>query len=201
MTDDLLQSRRPRRTNGLAFFLGFLRQPELVGSVVPSSRFLERRVIDVAGVAGAGTVVELGPGTGGTTRAILEALPEHGRLLTIEIEPRFVELLSRDPDPRLAVHHGSAEQIRGALARHGLPDPDVVISGIPFSTMPRELGRSIIRAVWSSLAPGGRFVAYQFRGHVARLERELLGRPDTEVELLNVPPMRVYRWRKPTEDS
>jgi len=53
--------------------------------------------------------------------------------------------------------------------------------------------------VWASLAPGGRFVAYQFRGHVARLERELLGRPDTEVELLNVPPMRVYRWRKPVD--
>ena len=201
MTDDILQSRRPRRTNGLAFFLGFLRQPELVGSVIPSSRFLERRVVDVADIASARTVVELGPGTGGTTRAILEALPADGRLLTMEIDPEFVALLRRNGDPRLVVHHASAERIREALQERVLPAPDVVISGIPFSTMPREQGRGILRAVWSSLAPGGRFVAYQFRGHVARLERELLGRPDTEVELLNVPPMRVYRWRKPAESS
>ena len=201
MTEDMLQPRRPRRTNGLAFFMGFLRQPELVGSVIPSSRFLERRVIDVADIASARTVVELGPGTGGTTRAILEALPARGRLMTMEIDPAFVALLRRDPDPRLVVHHGSAADIGVALDHRQLSAPEVVISGIPFSTMPRELGRTIIRAVWSSLAPGGRFVAYQFRGHVARLERELLGRPDTEVELLNVPPMRVYRWRKPAESS
>jgi hypothetical protein len=49
------------------------------------------------------------------------------------------------------------------------------------------------------MAPGGRFVAYQFRDQVALIGRELLGKPDIELELLNVPPVRVYCWRKPAD--
>jgi phosphatidylethanolamine/phosphatidyl-N-methylethanolamine N-methyltransferase len=71
------------------------------------------------------------------------------------------------------------------------------VSGIPFSTMPLSLGRQIVSSLWDSLAPRGRFVAYQFRDRVASLGRELLGDPQVDVELLNVPPMRFYRWDKP----
>jgi phospholipid N-methyltransferase len=99
----------------------------------------------------------------------------------------------------LKVHLGSAEHIREALDLHGLPNPDVVLSGSPFSTMSVALGRRILRSVWSNLAPGGQFVAYQFRDRVSVLGREILGAPKVEVELLNVPPMRVYCWRKSRE--
>jgi phosphatidylethanolamine/phosphatidyl-N-methylethanolamine N-methyltransferase len=181
----------------LAFFLGFVRHPDLVGSVVPSSRFLARRIAALAGVRKAHLVVELGPGTGSTTQAILAALPAASRLLAIEIDPRFVSLLGSDPDPRLIVHPGNALHIQETLSHYGFSQADIVISGIPFSTMPQALGRRILRAAWSCLAPGGRFVAYQLRDRVAFLGRDLLGTPKTEVEFLNVPPMRLYRWRKP----
>jgi phosphatidylethanolamine/phosphatidyl-N-methylethanolamine N-methyltransferase len=195
------QQARPRRNRGLAFFLGFVRYPRLVGSVIPSSRFLERRLTELAGIAGARLVVELGPGTGGTARAILDALPQESKLLAIEINPMFVSLLEAEADPRLLVHQGSAEHIGEALALYGLPRPDVVVSGIPFSTMPLALGRRVLQAVWSCLAPGGHFVAYQFRGRVALLGRKLLGAPEIDVELLNVPPVRLYSWRKPLHDN
>lgn len=179
-----------------AFLQGFLRHPERVGSVVPSSRFLERRIVEAGEIDRAGVVVELGPGTGGTTRALLQALPEESKLLAIEIDPRFVARLEEIPDPRLVVHHGSAEHIREALAGHDLGAADAVVSGIPFSTIPAAVGRRILREIWESLALGGRFVAYQFRDRVAGLGAEIAGQPDVEVELLNVPPMRVYSWRK-----
>lgn len=186
-----------RWNEGLAFFLGFVRHPRLVASIVPSSRFLARRLAGFVASSKARLVVELGPGVGGTTRAILDALPDESRLLAIEINPDFIRLLRSDPDPRLIVHPGCAERIREALELHGLSRPDVVISGIPFSTMPAALGRRILQAVWSCLKPGGRFVAYQVSGRIARLGRDLLGTPETDVTLLNVPPMRVYHWRKP----
>jgi phosphatidylethanolamine/phosphatidyl-N-methylethanolamine N-methyltransferase len=62
--------------------------------------------------------------------------------------------------------------------------------------MPKPIGTAIIEAIRDSLAPGGRFLAYQFRGHVGRLGEPILGRPEVELELLNVPPMRFYRWRR-----
>lgn len=199
--------RRPRmsprstRSHNLAFFLGFIRNPELVGSVIPSSRFLERRIIEVGDVAHARVVVELGPGTGGTTRAILRALPAEGRLLAIEIDPKFADRLRAEADPRLCVFTGSAADIQKALDEHGLAQPDIVFSGIPFSTMPKELGLSILSSVWASLAPGGRFVAYQFRDRVATLGRKLFGRPRIELEALNIPPTRIFTWRKPADEA
>jgi phosphatidylethanolamine/phosphatidyl-N-methylethanolamine N-methyltransferase len=197
--DDLpnLKRTRNQKTNGLAFFLGFLRHPDTVGSLVPSSRFLEQRLVNIAQVTRAKLVLELGPGTGGTTRAILDALPDDGKLLAIELDAEFVALLNQEADPRLIVHHGSAEQVSETLARYGLVRPQAVISGIPFSTMAPELGRRILHNVWSCLAPDGHFVAYQVRGQIAHLGRELLGKPETEIELLNVPPIRVYHWHKP----
>ena len=192
---------RPQPDKRLAFLQGFLQRPQLVGSVIPSSRFLERRIVDAAGIDAARTVVELGPGTGGTTRAILRSLPHDSRLCAIEISPRFAALLRSNSDPRLTVHLGSAEHIREALDLHGLANPDVILSGIPFSTMPSALGQRILSSVWSSLTPGGQFVAYQFRDRVSVLGREILGAPKVEVELLNVPPMRVYCWRKPQESA
>lgn len=183
----------------LTFLQGFLKYPHLVGSVIPSSRFLERRLIGSAEIERANLVVELGPGTGGTTRAIMGALPNKSKLLAIEINPQFASLLKSESDPRLSVYCGSAENIGEALAANNLPLPDVVVSGIPFSTMSRNLGRRIIRAVWDNLSPGGRFVAYQFRDKVAMLGRELLGDPKVDVEFLNVPPMRFYRWDKPQQ--
>lgn len=183
----------------LEFFREFLRHPRQIGSVIPSSRFLETRLIKVAGVADARLVVELGPGTGGTTRAFLGVLGQASKLLAIDVDPLFVSMLEADPDPRLIAHSGGAEDIRDALSRHELSSPDVVISGIPFSTMPSSLGRRILAEVWASLSPGGCFVAYQFRGEVAELGREIMGEPEVEAELLNIPPMRVYRWVKPAE--
>jgi phosphatidylethanolamine/phosphatidyl-N-methylethanolamine N-methyltransferase len=178
-----------------AFLAGFLRHPREVGSVIPSSPWMERRLVRTARLAQAHTVVELGPGTGGTTRAFLRAMPADARLLAIELSPVFRDRLARQqPDPRLVVQCGSAEQIAEFLRLHKMPAPDVVISGIPFSTLPADVGGRIAAAVAGVLAPGGRFVAYQLRPHVARFATPYLGRPERSLELLNIPPMQVFCW-------
>ena len=180
-----------------AFLQGFLKRPKEVGSIIPSSRFLERRIVRQAAVDRAHVVVELGPGTGGTTRALLRAMRPNATLLALEINSRFVELLRRNRDPRLIVHHGSASEITEALDRYHLPSPNVILSGIPFSTITRRLGHEILRSVYDALGPGGHFVAYQVRDRVESLGRHVFGRAYVQTELLNVPPMRVYRWQKP----
>ena len=187
---------RPQPDARLAFFQGFLRKPQQVGSVIPSSRFLERRLVALSGAREAKLVVELGPGTGGTTRALLRALPADARLLAIELEPRFAAILRRIGDPRLVVHEGSAEQLQEALRAHGLGAPDAVVSGIPFSTIEPACGRRIAQAIHAALRPGGRFVAYQVRGKVHDVARPVFGRAQVDVELRNIPPMRIYRWCK-----
>ncbi len=187
--------------HAIAFLRGFLERPKEVGSIIPSSRWMERRITRTAEIANAKLVIELGPGTGGTTKALLNAMAPGARLIAIEINPRFCDLLRETiDDPRLIVHEGSAAEIPEALVKHDLgasdtPDaPDVILSGIPFSTMPPELGLSILRSVRKSLKPGGRFVAYQFRDVVHTLGKRIFGPASVQIELFNMPPMRVYRW-------
>ncbi len=185
----------PQPDHPIAFLRGFLKRPKEVGSIIPSSRWMERRITRTAEITNAKLVVELGPGTGGTTKALLNAMAPGARLIAIEINPRFCELLRETiDDPRLIVHEGSAAEIPEALIKHDLDTPDAILSGIPFSTMPQELGLSILRSVRKSLKPGGRFVAYQFRDVVHTLGKRVFGPASVQIELFNMPPMRVYRW-------
>jgi len=187
---------RPQLSDRIAFFKEFLKNPQQVASVVPSSRFLERRVVEVAGVQAAGTVVELGAGTGGTTRAILGAMRRDAKLLSIEINSRFRTSLERIGDSRLVAHTGSAHELEEALSLHDLPAPEVVISGIPFSKISRTSASRILETISSVLVPGGRFVAYQLHKRVESLCRPFLGPARVAVELRNIPPLRVYCWEK-----
>lgn len=180
----------------LTFFEEFVRHPLQIGSIVPSSRFLERRIVEAAGIHSAKSIVELGPGTGGTTRAILRAMPRDATLLTIELSPHLYRLVSRIEDPRLVAHLGNASELKDIISSHGLRAPEVVISGIPFSTMGDAIGRHILAEIHSALAPGGRFVAYQLKKRVATLSHFFPEPEESEMELLNIPPLRIFRWEK-----
>ena len=186
-----------RKTNPAAFFRGFLREPGQVGSVIPSSRFLEDRIVEASDFSTAKRVVELGPGTGGTTRTFLQRLGPDARLLSIELSSFFHDVLGEITDPRFINHQGSAEDLAEILAKYHMEQPDVVISGIPFSKIPDAVGTRVAQAVNDNLAEGGRFVAYQFRQDVARITEPVMGAPvSNTLEFRNIPPMRVYGWRK-----
>ncbi|MEX2488428.1 MAG: methyltransferase domain-containing protein [Pseudomonadales bacterium] len=183
-------------TSGWTFFQAFLKSPRIVASMIPSSPFLERRLARSAHLAAADTVVEIGCGTGGTTRALLSTMRDDSHLLAIERTAEFVATLRQIDDPRLTVVHGCASNLVDELKQHRLDAADVVISGIPFSTLPEELARLIVTEVHRALRVHGVFVAYQFSDRVADYAHPLFGRPGVELEMRNVPPLRVFTWEK-----
>jgi phospholipid N-methyltransferase len=180
-----------------AFFQAFLKAPRTVASAIPSSSFLERRVVRTAGISDAGVVVELGAGTGGMTRAVLAAMRPDARLVSIERTDEFIPILQRIEDPRLDVVHGCASTIQQQLGRLGLDGCDAVFSGIPFSTLPPDVCDAIVAAIDESLRPDGRFVAYQFTDSVADYARPVMGDPVVRHEFRNIPPLKVFCWQKP----
>jgi phospholipid N-methyltransferase len=180
----------------IVFLQEFLKHPRQVASIVPSSRYLERHIVELADIRSASTIVELGTGTGGTTRAILDAMSPDAKLLCIEINPQLCALLGRIRDRRLFVHCGNAYELGDALSSCGLAAPEAVVSGIPFSTMIRTTAQRVLETISSALIPGGRFVAYQVSSQVDDLSTPLLGPARVEVEFRNIPPVRLYRWEK-----
>ena len=186
----------------IEFLKGFLRNPKEVGSVIPSSRFLTRRVLECGAVDKARMIVELGPGTGVFTGEILKRMRPNAKLVAVEINPTFVRMLrSNYLDPRLSVYEGSASDLEKALIEAGTSQADLVVSGIPFSTLARETRRATLEAARRVLGAGGYFVAYQVRSHVRRFAEPVFGPGETHREFLNLPPMRIYVWQRPVGDA
>lgn len=186
-----------QQSRPIEFFKGFLKNPKEVGSIVPSSRFLTRRVLKCGKVRQARVIIELGPGTGVFTREILRDMPKDGKLVAVEISAAFADLLRRTiHDTRLMVYEGSSADLEKALAEAGETQADLVVSGVPFSTIERGAGRRTLEAAKRVLSDRGRFVAYQFRSHVRRLAEPVFGPGETHSGFWNLPPMRIYVWKR-----
>lgn len=150
-------------TQALRFALNFLRYPYMLGSVVPSSRFLVDDVMAQVNWERAKVVVEYGPGVGTITQEALKRMRPDATLIAIELNPNFFRFLGDEiQDPRFRVVHGSAVDVRQVLTDLNLPQADYIISGIPFSSMGVPLRRSIAQEARQALQPDGALVVYQF---------------------------------------
>jgi phospholipid N-methyltransferase len=179
------------------FLRQFLRRPRELGSITPSSRFLGRAILDRIDFRRARRVVELGPGSGVFTREVLGRLGPDGALLALDTNAEFVALLRRElPDPRLTVVRASAERIAEVVAEQGWDRADAVISGIPYTLLPRTTTDGIVRASWRALAPGGLFVAYQYSPYLRPFLRSVFGNCRLGLVLRNLPPAVVFVSRK-----
>lgn len=182
------------------FLRGFFENPLQVASFVPSSGYLQRKLSSLACLQPARCVVELGPGTGETTNALLNTMPPEAQLLCIEVVGEFVKQLQQLADPRLTVVEGSALALKSILQQQKLPAPDVIVSGVPFSVMTPEEGRQLIQTIHQVLTPGGVFVTYQFRNNVCELAEDCFGAPQSHAFVLwNLPPLEIYLWEKTAE--
>lgn len=186
-------SAMPRKL--LRFLTGFLRAPLQVGTLLPSSRWVVRRLAALV-PPGVRTIVEFGPGTGVITAALLERLPADGRLLAIETNPDYVrELHESFDDPRLIVEQASAAELESLLARHGLVGADLIVSGIPFSVIPREIGQAILAASARALGAQGRLLIYQYTPAVLERLRGRFEIIERSIEWRNTVPMRIFLAR------
>ncbi len=105
-------------------------------------------------------------------------------------------LVSSIKDDRLIAHLGNACRLKEIISMYGLGAPEALISGIPFSTMKQSEASQVIETISSLLAANGCFVAYQVSKRVESLCQPFLGSGRMTVEILNIPPMRVYKWNK-----
>src|SRR5205085_9367843 len=177
----------------LLFARMFLRYPPMLGSVIPSSRFLAQRLLRSANWGRDRVVVEYGPGIGNLTREILQRLRPDGVLIAIERSAEFCDYLRQSiPDDRLHVVHGSAEDVRSMLAQHGLRAADCIVSGIPFSTLPKQTRNNILRETYLALAPSGLFLVYQFSKAVLADCYRYFERVEEEFEPRNFLPARIF---------
>jgi phospholipid N-methyltransferase len=180
----------------LRFLKQWVRNPRELGSITPSSRFLTREVVDQIDFSRARYIAELGPGTGVFTQAILERLAPDGHLLAVDTNVGFVEHLRHEfRDPRLKVLEASAERIDALVQEAGWPGVDAIVSGIPYSLLPKPVARGILQATRRALGDEGLFVGYQYSKMLRPQLLDVFGNVRYRPVLLNIPPAFVYTCR------
>jgi phosphatidylethanolamine/phosphatidyl-N-methylethanolamine N-methyltransferase len=185
-----------RLDDEVRFLRSWIEKPLHMGAVMPSGRVLARTMAQYVEIRSSGPVVELGPGTGAITSALIEHGVDQKRLVLVEYNPGFCALL-RDRYPHAKVVQGDAYTLRDSL-RNVLSAPaSAVVSGLPLVTKPMLTRLKLIREAFLALAPGAPFV--QFTYSVAPPIPKSLPGVSTEASeriWMNLPPARVWVYRK-----
>ncbi len=175
------------------FARNFIRHPYMLGSLIPSSRFLVNQVLDPIDWERARVIVEYGPGVGTFTGEIVKRMNRDARLVAIETNSDFVRFLQTSiQDPRIHIELGSAADVQQVLRRLGLPAADYIISGIPLGSMPESLREAIVQNSRAALGPRGELLVYQFTSRVLPVLRRTFRQVRRRVELRNVPPAQLF---------
>jgi phosphatidylethanolamine/phosphatidyl-N-methylethanolamine N-methyltransferase len=185
-----------RLDDEVRFLRSWIEKPLHMGAVMPSSKLLARTMAQYVDVDSKGPVVELGPGTGAITNALIEHGVDQKRLVLVEYNPGFCALL-RDRYPHAKVVQGDAYKLRDSLLKVLDVPASAVVSGLPLVTKPMLTRLKLVRDAFAALAPGAPFV--QFTYSVAPPIPKSLPGVSTEASeriWMNLPPARVWVYRK-----
>ena len=175
------------------FFRGFVEEPRMVGSIIPSSRFTVEKMLGPVDWQACDLFLEYGPGVGTFCQPVLDRLKRDGALIVIDTNPLYIDYLKRTiGDSRFHAVLGSAEDVEAIVKAHGFGHADYVLSGLPFSTLPAGVGPAIVASTHRVLRPGGAFLVYQFTARAHALMARHFGRIDSGFEPLNVLPCRLF---------
>jgi phospholipid N-methyltransferase len=189
---------RQVKSSTALFLKELVLRPRQVGAIAPSSRFLAQAMAKWIAPKSDGYVLELGPGTGAVTNALLaHGLPQN-RLIAIEKSPLLAEHL-QERFPQATIIEGDAMELESLLkARIPKALPlHVVISSLPLLNFPPECAEAIARGIQSVLASKGRMV--QFSYQILRTNPKLLRAfhlVNSRVVWRNLPPARVSVYEK-----
>ncbi|PYV53630.1 MAG: methyltransferase [Acidobacteria bacterium] len=177
----------------LLFARNFFKFPTMLGSLIPSSPFLVNDLLSQVDFDRARVVVEYGPGVGTFTQEILKRMRPDAALVAIELNEEFAGFLKEEiGDRRLHAVHASACDVGKVLASLNLPSADYIISGIPFSTMPKSLRAEIMRNSREALRPDGALLVYQFTRAVRPYLESSFGSVQENFQMLNILPARIF---------
>lgn len=178
------------------FIRSWIERPLTIGAVTPSGKILARTMARYVDPDSNGPVVELGPGTGPVTEALVRAGVAPSRLVLVEFDAGFCRILrSRFPDATLV--QGDAYSLRRLLEALLLQPAAAVVSGLPLVTKPLKMRLRLIRDAFDLMLPGAPFV--QFTYSVAPPIPKSLPGVSTEASeriWMNLPPARVWVYRK-----
>ncbi len=194
--------RRFEQKNGIRiddefrFFRTWIEKPLSMGAVTPSGKALARTMAEYVDPHSDGPIIELGPGTGPVTEALVARGIDPARLVLVEFDPTFCRLL-RKRYPEATVVQGDAYRLRMLLTSVLCQPAAAVVSGLPLFTKPLKMRLRLLQEAFGLMAGGAPFVQFTYAAYSPiprRLER--VKSEASERIWTNIPPARVWVYRK-----
>jgi phosphatidylethanolamine/phosphatidyl-N-methylethanolamine N-methyltransferase len=184
-----------RLDDEMRFIRSWIDKPLSTGAVMPSSRVLARAMARYVDPQSNGPVIELGPGTGPVTEALVEHGVDPVRLVLVEFNPDFCRLL-RTRYPSATVVQGDAYRLKRLLGTYLLEPAAAMVSGLPLVTKPLRTRLRLISDAMTLLAEGAPFVQFTY-AMLPPIPKEFSGVRAEASELIwmNLPPARVWVYR------
>ena len=188
--------KRPLRfDDDVKFLRSWFEKPLATGAVMPSGRVLARTMARYVDPNSKGPVIELGPGTGPVTAALVDQGVDPSRLVLVEFNPTFCRML-RSRYPAATVVQGDAYRLRRLVDSTIREPAAAIVSGLPLVTKPLRARLRLISDAMALLAPGAPFVQFTY-AMVPPIPKSLPGVNAEASELIwmNLPPARVWVYR------
>jgi len=184
-----------RLDDEMQFIRSWIEKPISTGAVMPSGKALARRMASYVDPASKGPVIELGPGTGPVTEALVAHGVDPSRLVLVEFNPTFCRLL-RTRYPTATVVQGDAYRLRRLLETYVREPAAAVVSGLPLVTKPLRTRLRLISDAMGLLAPSAPFIQFTY-AMLPPIPKALSGITAEASDLiwLNLPPARVWVYR------
>ena len=184
-----------RLDDEMQFIRSWIEKPLSTGAVMPSSKVLARTMASYVDSKSAGPVIELGPGTGPVTEALVQHGIDPKRLILVEFNADFCRLL-RTRYPTATVVQGDAYRLRRLLETTVREPAAAVVSGLPLVTKPLRTRLRLISDAMGLLAPSAPFIQFTY-AMVPPIPKALSGvkAECSDLIWLNLPPARVWVYR------
>ena len=190
-------AKKPLRLDDeLQFIRSWLDKPLRTGAVMPSSKALARAMARAVDPQAPGPVIELGPGTGPVTAALVERGIDPSRLVLVEFNPDFCRLL-RTRYPTATVIQGDAYRLRRLLETTLKEPAAAIVSGLPLLTKPLRTRLRLLADAVAVMKPGAPLVQFTY-GVVPPIPKTLAGvsAEPSSLVWLNIPPARIWVYRR-----
>lgn len=183
------------------FIKQWIENPKLIGAVSPSGPALARTMASYVDMSREGPIVELGPGTGPVTRALLARGIAPERLVLVEYEQRFCHMLA-ERYPGVNIIQGDAYGLKKTL--DGKIDGRVatVVSSLPLLVRPERDRSELLHQAFELMGEDGLFIQFTYGLakspmplHAHGVKGAYVGKGSAPI-LLNIPPARVWRYRR-----
>ena len=184
-----------RLDDEMRFIRTWFEKPLSTGAVMPSSKALARTMAAYVDPQSTGPIIELGPGTGPVTQALVQRGIDPKRLVLVEFDPDFCRLL-RSRYPAATVVQGDAYRLRRLLGTTMRGPAAAVVSSLPLVTKPLRTRLRLISDAMALLAPGAPFIQFTY-AMVPPIPKALSGikAEASETIWMNLPPARVWVYR------